>query len=95
MEAGKIHLGHVYCETLEPTEEAGESEMRYAPAGYKFALPIHDILSAKGGYFQAKDRTASAACRAWLEDAPTVNELEGKDGLFVKRRRVLHPNRVR
>ncbi|CAK9067932.1 unnamed protein product [Durusdinium trenchii] len=57
----KIHLGHVYCETLEPTEEAGESEMRYAPAGYKFALPIHDILSAKGGYFQAKDGSKAAA----------------------------------
>ncbi|CAE7342588.1 unnamed protein product [Symbiodinium pilosum] len=47
---GKWHtvMDHVCCETLEPPVEAQETEMRYAPAGYKFAVPIEDILSAQG-----------------------------------------------
>lgn len=28
--------------------QAGETEMRYAPAGYKFSIPLNDILMAKG-----------------------------------------------
>ncbi|CAE7204655.1 unnamed protein product [Symbiodinium natans] len=64
---GEQHYGRwslegerVCCETLEPREEASETEMRYAPAGYKFAVPIDDILSAQGGYFQAKDGSKAA-----------------------------------
>ena len=30
------------------TRQAGETEMRYAPAGYKFSIPLNDILMAKG-----------------------------------------------
>ena len=28
--------------------KAGETEMRYAPAGYKFSVPVDDILNAQG-----------------------------------------------
>ena len=38
-----IDLDQIHCETLEP-ESSSETEMRYAPAGYKFAIPLKDIL---------------------------------------------------
>ena len=44
----RLEMGQVCCETLEPHEEASETQMRYAPAGYKFAVPVEDILSAEG-----------------------------------------------
>ena len=44
----RLKMGQVCCETLEPQEEASETQMRYAPAGYKFAVPVEDILSAEG-----------------------------------------------
>jgi len=55
-----IYMDHLCCETMEPEEKAGETEMRYAPAGYKFSIPLNDILMAKGGYFQAKDGSKAA-----------------------------------
>lgn len=42
-----IDLDQIHCETLEP-ESSSETEMRYAPAGYKFAIPIKDILILGG-----------------------------------------------
>ncbi|CAE7636289.1 unnamed protein product, partial [Symbiodinium sp. KB8] len=56
----RLKMGQVCCETLEPQEEASETQMRYAPAGYKFAVPVEDILSAEGGYFQARDGSRAA-----------------------------------
>ena len=32
----------------QPLAEAEETEMRYAPAGFKFAVPLEEILNAKG-----------------------------------------------
>eukprot|EP00931_Biecheleriopsis_adriatica_P075363 TRINITY_DN49244_c0_g1_i1.p1 TRINITY_DN49244_c0_g1~~TRINITY_DN49244_c0_g1_i1.p1 ORF type:complete len:261 (+),score=53.11 TRINITY_DN49244_c0_g1_i1:33-785(+) len=50
-----VFMDYVACETTEPLEEASEREVRYAPPGYRFAVAIEDILSADGGFFQAKD----------------------------------------
>ncbi|CAJ1364928.1 unnamed protein product [Effrenium voratum] len=55
-----VDMDHVCCETLEPKVQAEETEMRYAPAGFKFAVPLEEILNAKGGYFQAKDGSRAA-----------------------------------
>lgn len=40
-------MDQIHCETLEP-ESSSETEMRYAPAGYKFAIPLKDILILGG-----------------------------------------------
>ncbi|CAJ1401807.1 unnamed protein product [Effrenium voratum] len=55
-----VDMDHVCCETLEPKVQAEETEMRYAPTGFKFAVPLEEILNAKGGYFQAKDGSRAA-----------------------------------
>ena len=59
--------------------EAEESEMRYAPAGYKFAIPLTDILNAKGGYLQAKDGSKEAD---WEPQVRIGRKGSGSDGLF-------------
>lgn len=49
--AGRRRLRHFGCPGLifrTKTRQAGETEMRYAPAGYKFSIPLNDILMAKG-----------------------------------------------
>lgn len=53
------HFGHwcvfmdsVVCETLDK-EDKSDKQVHYAPAGYKFKVPIDEILSANGVYFQA------------------------------------------
>ena len=41
-------MAQIILFSIAPTLQAQETEMRYAPAGYKFAVPIEDILSAQG-----------------------------------------------
>lgn len=68
-------------DTLDPTKtrQAGETEMRYAPAGYKFSIPLNDILMAKGldlswaftspcpncPWFRVDEIQCDYACWAW------------------------------
>mmetsp|Transcript_1700 Transcript_1700/g.4315 ORF Transcript_1700/g.4315 Transcript_1700/m.4315 type:complete len:249 (-) Transcript_1700:322-1068(-) len=54
-----MHKDQICCETLDK-KEVSETEMRFAPAGYKFAMPVLDILTAEGGYFQAPDGSKAA-----------------------------------
>lgn len=49
----RLYLDQVFCETTCPGELATDREVRYAPPGYKFEVPVHDILKADGTYFQA------------------------------------------
>lgn len=72
----KLKNEHVCCETHEPQEEAGETEMRYAPAGYKFSVPVDDILNAQGGYFQAEDGAKEAD---WELPARTGKASDGQN----------------
>jgi hypothetical protein len=51
--AWRLVLDQVVCETVDPQWATGDSEVPYAPAGYKFQVPINDILEAKGMYVQA------------------------------------------
>lgn len=44
----------VLCETMEPDREVTETEVRFAPPGYRFNVAIEDILSSEGRYFQDK-----------------------------------------
>lgn len=53
--------------------------MRYAPAGYKFAIPLSDILNAKGGYLQAKDGSKEAD---WEPQVRIGRKGSDSDGLF-------------
>jgi hypothetical protein len=50
-----VLLDEIACETLEPLEQAGDREVRYAPAGYKFRIPVKDILVAEGRYYTVPD----------------------------------------
>jgi hypothetical protein len=52
----------IHCETLEPTREVSDREVRFAPPGYRFSVPIEDILDALGRYFQD---TVGAAPKSW------------------------------
>jgi len=56
----RIYMEFVLCETLAPPQEVSDREVRYAPPGYKFQMPINDILCAKDGYFQVADGARAA-----------------------------------
>jgi len=71
----RIFMDHVCCETIAPSREVSETEVRFAPPGYKFAIMIEDILAANGGYFQAKDGTPAAL---WEMPARTGKDDDSK-----------------
>lgn len=52
-------LDQVSCQTLSPKEE-NDREVRYAPAGYNFQLPLSEILEAHGTSFQALSGSPAA-----------------------------------
>lgn len=52
-------LDQVICQTLSPKEE-NDREVRYAPAGYNFQLPLSEILEAHGTSFQALSGSPAA-----------------------------------
>lgn len=84
---GEQHLGkwsiereHLHCETLAPeASTVSETEMRYAPAGYKFAVPLKEILAAKGGYFEAPEGSKAAD---WELPARTGKQSQVYDPIF-------------
>lgn len=53
-------LDHVCCETLSPKDAASDREVRYAPPGHTFKLPLHEILDANGSYYQAPPGSPAA-----------------------------------
>jgi len=44
----------ILCETHEPRRKISDTEVRFAPAGFKFNIAIDDILDSRGIYFQDK-----------------------------------------
>lgn len=50
--AWKFINDKILCETREPERKVSDREVRFAPAGYIFSIPIDDIMSALGHYFQ-------------------------------------------
>ncbi|CAK0883427.1 unnamed protein product [Prorocentrum cordatum] len=47
----QVILDSLLCETLEPKREVRENEVRFAPPGYRFRIPIDDVLQAAGTYY--------------------------------------------
>lgn len=72
--AWHIFLDQVVCESLEPLEAVSDREVRYAPAGYKFQVPVNDIIKADGAYFQAPLGAAAAAWELPVRTGKHENE---------------------
>jgi len=78
-----LFKGQVLCETLS-FQDIGDREVRYAPAGYKFELPIVDILySGEDGvhYFQAADGSPP---KDWELPARTGKEQSSSSSVWTK-----------
>jgi hypothetical protein len=57
----RVVLDQVFCETLDAREEQNDREVPYAPAGYKFQLPLEGILEADGRYYLAPPGSLAAS----------------------------------
>lgn len=65
----------VFCETHEPRREVSDTEVRFAPAGFKFYVAIDLILDSRGIYFQDK---IGAPPKSWELPARTGREATTK-----------------
>lgn len=79
--AWHLFLDEIQCETLEPLEATSDREVRYAPPGFKFQVPVNDILKAKGVYFEAP---IGAPAATWELPARTgKHENEGNSATTI------------
>jgi hypothetical protein len=67
-----ICLDQISCETTTPNE-SNEWEIRYAPSGYKFDVPIESILMTNGAYYTAP---LGSPAVPWEQPARTGKEMD-------------------
>eukprot|EP00416_Gambierdiscus_australes_P034538 CAMPEP_0171117258 /NCGR_PEP_ID=MMETSP0766_2-20121228/92079_1 /TAXON_ID=439317 /ORGANISM="Gambierdiscus australes, Strain CAWD 149" /LENGTH=250 /DNA_ID=CAMNT_0011579757 /DNA_START=42 /DNA_END=794 /DNA_ORIENTATION=+ len=82
------HFGHwhifldvVRCRTLTPQEATSDREVRYAPPGYEFQVPLSDILEANGTYFTAP---LGAPAAHWEQPARTGKSSSTDQGVYSR-----------
>jgi hypothetical protein len=77
----RVFLGQLMCETVDPLEEPRDAQVRFAPAGWKFSMPLEDILSTGGAY---KEAPVGAPPAPWESLARLGKEQEGAQSNWTK-----------